>query len=168
MAEDQENRATHNSPVIVRVDPSALESSWVPNKDSATCQLCFKGFTLFDRRHHCRACGALVCQACSKRRVFDRTKDHQVRVCSKCFADLRVRAMREAVRPESPVRASLTRPFPAPLSPALPASASASSNGCAADRPALPSYALQRGHLARKCSGSSRCSVSVAWASRRW
>lgn len=108
MAEDQENRPTHNSPVIVRVDPSALESSWVPNKDSLTCQLCFKGFTLFDRRHHCRACGALVCGDCSSRRVFDRTKDRQVRVCSKCFSDLRQRVRQGP--PGTPVIRPAARP----------------------------------------------------------
>jgi DNA-directed RNA polymerase subunit RPC12/RpoP len=33
----------------------------------SACPLCSKSFNLTRRRHHCRACGTLVCQPCSSR-----------------------------------------------------------------------------------------------------
>jgi hypothetical protein len=39
---------------------------WQPNDSSASCTQCHATFGVFTRRHHCRACGALVCSACSK------------------------------------------------------------------------------------------------------
>ena len=43
---------------------------WVPDQDSSTCSLCSTTFNLFRRRHHCRACGALVCAEHSKKRMI--------------------------------------------------------------------------------------------------
>merc|ERR1740121_1408534 len=40
---------------------------WAANKP--TCELCDKGFGLFRRRHHCRACGCCCCDECSPFRV---------------------------------------------------------------------------------------------------
>lgn len=39
--------------------------SWVPDKDVATCGPCGKGFGMFRRRHHCRACGMVFCSNCT-------------------------------------------------------------------------------------------------------
>ena len=38
---------------------------WVPDDASSTCQVCRRAFTLTRRRHHCRACGKLVCRICA-------------------------------------------------------------------------------------------------------
>merc|ERR1719382_320994 len=38
---------------------------WEPNDASAACRVCGGCFTLLKRRHHCRACGLLVCQDCA-------------------------------------------------------------------------------------------------------
>lgn len=60
---------------------------WVPDQDVVQCSCCQAQFTLFRRRHHCRACGQIFCADCSK---F--TKDLNcwgyngpVRVCESCF-----------------------------------------------------------------------------------
>jgi hypothetical protein len=60
---------------------------WVPDQDVIQCSCCNSQFTLFRRRHHCRACGQIFCADCSK---F--TKDLNcwgyngpVRVCESCF-----------------------------------------------------------------------------------
>ena len=37
-----------------------------PDSARADCERCRRTFTLLRRKHHCRACGALVCDDCSK------------------------------------------------------------------------------------------------------
>lgn len=60
---------------------------WIPDSTASTCQKCRAGFSLINRRHHCRNCGAIVCDPCSKRRYKLEHVDHrrQVRVCDGCF-----------------------------------------------------------------------------------
>ena len=49
-------------------------------------QSCFEVFTLFNRRHHCRACGAVVCGSCSGQKAPLRYLLWEIeRVCDKCF-----------------------------------------------------------------------------------
>ncbi|KAF0287798.1 FYVE, RhoGEF and PH domain-containing protein 6 [Amphibalanus amphitrite] len=38
---------------------------WVPDDRASMCQLCTIEFTVTNRRHHCRACGKVVCGPCS-------------------------------------------------------------------------------------------------------
>ena len=60
---------------------------WKPDEASNTCELCPRHFDLTNRRHHCRACGMLVCDSCSPKRVnlpyVD--KSSPVRVCDLCY-----------------------------------------------------------------------------------
>lgn len=50
-------------------DPSsslaADEPTWQPDSSSLECSLCGSKFGLFNRRHHCRKCGKLICGSCS-------------------------------------------------------------------------------------------------------
>lgn len=65
---------------------------WKDDSSSKSCELCQTEFTLMNRRHHCRNCGSLVCNSCSKRRltlpnsVFD--PNELVRVCDVCYDGL--------------------------------------------------------------------------------
>jgi hypothetical protein len=45
---------------------------WVPDDAADACTQCRSKFTLLRRRHHCRACGAVVCQSCSGNKVLPR------------------------------------------------------------------------------------------------
>lgn len=45
------------------------QESWQPDAASMTCNICKKSFSLFNRRHHCRVCGLLVCGSCSARKL---------------------------------------------------------------------------------------------------
>ncbi len=38
---------------------------WTPDNARTTCQICNENFGLFNRKHHCRCCGSLVCGSCS-------------------------------------------------------------------------------------------------------
>jgi hypothetical protein len=41
---------------------------WRPDSAETSCELCTVDFTVARRRHHCRRCGALVCDKCSPHR----------------------------------------------------------------------------------------------------
>lgn len=54
------------------------------------CQLCFSEFSLTFRRHHCRACGKVVCGACSDNKApLPYLKFEAARVCDECFDALK-------------------------------------------------------------------------------
>jgi hypothetical protein len=44
-------------------DLKLTKGGWTKDKESPTCQLCTAPFGLKTRKHHCRSCGALVCDA---------------------------------------------------------------------------------------------------------
>ncbi|XP_056151758.1 zinc finger FYVE domain-containing protein 26 [Lampris incognitus] len=61
---------------------------WIPDGQQDVCMVCRRErFTMFNRRHHCRQCGRLVCHACSERRMLvEGCPGDQVRVCDQCYA----------------------------------------------------------------------------------
>ena len=65
---------------------------WIPDERVTMCQVCTTEFSLTFRRHHCRACGKVVCNECSANRVplkyLGYTKS---RVCDDCRDKLRSR-----------------------------------------------------------------------------
>jgi len=67
---------------------------WMPDQTSPQCVLCKDEFTFFVRRHHCRACGGVVCGKCSDKKVLIPSIDtkNEVRVCDKCFKEKKVEA----------------------------------------------------------------------------
>lgn len=60
--------------------------AWVPNALAPRCKLCSVEFGLVTpRRHHCRHCGDVVCDDCSKHRIVLPGLDkNAVRVCNNC------------------------------------------------------------------------------------
>lgn len=42
---------------------------WQPDGDTQECLICQDSFTFFNRRHHCRKCGRVVCSDCSKHEI---------------------------------------------------------------------------------------------------
>ncbi|XP_045409173.1 FYVE, RhoGEF and PH domain-containing protein 6 isoform X2 [Lemur catta] len=62
---------------------------WIPDTRATMCMICTSEFTLTWRRHHCRACGKIVCQACSSNKYgLDYLKNQPARVCEHCFEEL--------------------------------------------------------------------------------
>lgn len=126
------------------VDDPSLRAPWVPDAHARTCHSCDQRFTVLRRRHHCRACGQVICARCSPARLpVSGWGSTPVRVCAMCegalaygkprsvtihdFELLKVRSSPNAVarRPHPRIRAQF--PF---LSPCPRSSAAASSARC--------------------------------------
>ncbi|KAJ8245318.1 hypothetical protein GJAV_G00269500 [Gymnothorax javanicus] len=66
---------------------------WIPDLRATMCMICTCEFTLTWRRHHCRACGKVVCQACSTHKHYlEYLKNQAARVCDHCFLKLEHRS----------------------------------------------------------------------------
>tara|TARA_B110000090_G_scaffold182444_1_gene208528 strand:+ start:199 stop:858 length:660 start_codon:yes stop_codon:yes gene_type:complete len=68
------------------VEMGTVAPLWAPDGEHLDCMLCFEPFSLVFRRHHCRRCGRVVCDSCSKHRAFLSNIDASkaVRICSEC------------------------------------------------------------------------------------
>ncbi|XP_023142394.2 zinc finger FYVE domain-containing protein 26 isoform X3 [Amphiprion ocellaris] len=64
------------------------QKDWVPDTQQVVCMVCQRErFTMFNRRHHCRRCGRLVCHACSEKKMpVEGCPGGEVRVCDQCYA----------------------------------------------------------------------------------
>uniref|UniRef100_A0A673C1U7 Zinc finger FYVE domain-containing protein 26 n=1 Tax=Sphaeramia orbicularis TaxID=375764 RepID=A0A673C1U7_9TELE len=78
------------APVLIFQPPDQppARKDWVPDTQQHVCMVCQRErFTMFNRRHHCRRCGRLVCQACSERKMLvEGCLGEEVRVCDQCYA----------------------------------------------------------------------------------
>jgi hypothetical protein len=63
-----------------------LAPVWQGDSTSNACQVCRIEFTLFNRRHHCRRCGGLVCDKCSRHRMCLPGSTKKERICDTCVA----------------------------------------------------------------------------------
>jgi hypothetical protein len=61
----------------------------IPDDWSSTCMLksCGKNFSAFNRRHHCRYCGQLVCGKCASYKLASKMDSNKIvkRVCKQCY-----------------------------------------------------------------------------------
>ena len=75
---------------LARRDPEgasaiSFAAAFVPDDTRTACNICLAAFTLKNRRHHCRKCGELVCDACSlHRRLLPHISQERVRLCDVC------------------------------------------------------------------------------------
>ncbi|CAG8571969.1 8799_t:CDS:2 [Cetraspora pellucida] len=72
---------------------------WVPDAEADRCMNCSEVFTLFLRKHHCRACGKVVCHTCSTRNFVipgsSEREDKIARACDPCFFTMFPDAIRD-------------------------------------------------------------------------
>ncbi|XP_064789862.1 RUN and FYVE domain-containing protein 2 isoform X3 [Oncorhynchus masou masou] len=59
---------------------------WLKDKDATHCKLCEKEFSISRRKHHCRNCGEIFCNACSDNELPLPASPKPVRVCDICHA----------------------------------------------------------------------------------
>ncbi|EGC35244.1 hypothetical protein DICPUDRAFT_33732 [Dictyostelium purpureum] len=67
---------------------------WAPDESADNCPKCCGPFSLLNRRHHCRNCGALVCGKCSEMKYKLPVTDYKpARVCNLCYENLTATAV---------------------------------------------------------------------------
>ncbi|KAK7502719.1 hypothetical protein BaRGS_00005969, partial [Batillaria attramentaria] len=77
---------TASSKFIMPVVPPT-EDQWVPDSSTSLCMVCkLERFSMFNRRHHCRRCGRVVCAACSTKR--SQVRDVSARTCDECYEQI--------------------------------------------------------------------------------
>ena len=65
-----------------------LSKTWEHNQVATNCRSCTANFTATKRKHHCRNCGQIFCDKCSKQKAKTQTSKKPVRVCGPCYTDL--------------------------------------------------------------------------------
>ncbi|XP_053981297.1 zinc finger FYVE domain-containing protein 9 isoform X2 [Hylaeus volcanicus] len=59
---------------------------WVPDSNAPSCMFCDVKFTVIKRRHHCRACGKVLCnKCCSMKYKLEYQGNIDSRVCVSCY-----------------------------------------------------------------------------------
>ncbi|XP_044763023.1 zinc finger FYVE domain-containing protein 9 [Coccinella septempunctata] len=58
---------------------------WIPDNEAMSCLHCDMKFTVIKRRHHCRACGLVLCSNCCSLKYHLEYLNAVARVCKKCF-----------------------------------------------------------------------------------
>jgi len=62
-----------------------VQPFWVPDSDAPNCMICSAKFTMVKRRHHCRACGKVLCASCcSEKHALHYLEGKEGRVCTPC------------------------------------------------------------------------------------
>ena len=87
--------------------PSTRRPRWQPDDEVAECPDCQSSFGVLRRKHHCRACGRVVCNSCSKHRsaIIPMGYMKPVRVCHNC-------TMMHSSRTETPPHSLAAPKFP--------------------------------------------------------
>ncbi|XP_043515847.1 zinc finger FYVE domain-containing protein 9 isoform X3 [Frieseomelitta varia] len=76
-----ENSLPETSSVLGKQPPF-----WVPDSDAPSCMLCDVKFTVLKRRHHCRACGKVLCnKCCNMKYKLEYQGNIDSRVCVSCY-----------------------------------------------------------------------------------
>lgn len=140
--------STSSVPQKKRTQNTTAAPLWVPDREAPMCQTCDNRFTFFNRKHHCRHCGHVVCAECSAYRfVLPNLGNHTKpqRVCQECYGEIRDHVvanntasseLQQGNRPAPPISAAsstsanIRRSIKQPVSPSSssPAAASASSD----------------------------------------
>ena len=55
--------------------PILPKTQWVPDSSRTDCTICHGTFSILNRRHHCRACGGLVCDKCASETTLAMPRD---------------------------------------------------------------------------------------------
>ncbi|XP_045460055.1 RUN and FYVE domain-containing protein 2 [Harmonia axyridis] len=67
------------------VNKNKADFTWEDDSAVTNCKTCNKEFSLTRRRHHCRNCGGIFCNACSDNSTYLPSSAKPVRVCDDCF-----------------------------------------------------------------------------------
>lgn len=73
-------------------------SDWIEDNEAQVCMICQKEFTLFNRRHHCRRCGRVLCDKCAPKSYYAE-QNGQDRLCLVCDAVMELEARSSKIGP---------------------------------------------------------------------
>jgi len=64
--------------------------AWVDDSEAKQCMACKQPFTFVNRKHHCRNCFGIFCNACSSKKIalLKLQQTEPVRVCGSCYTKL--------------------------------------------------------------------------------
>ena len=121
------------------VDLSAVEDDefiknrpiQIPDIDAIECNVCLKEFKWFRRRHHCRACGQVICSSCSPLKTLIPFLGYNtpVRICLGCECHFPAAITTGDANNSDKSGASLNLQLAVPLSPTSPVPSSNLSEG---------------------------------------
>lgn len=78
----------HNTPNSANISLSNIgkvQPYWIPDNMALFCMQCNQKFSFIKRRHHCRACGLVLCSACcSLKAKLEYLGDVEARICIQC------------------------------------------------------------------------------------
>ncbi|KAH9515330.1 hypothetical protein Btru_014177, partial [Bulinus truncatus] len=64
-----------------------LQDQWMPDSATSVCMVCqVERFSMFNRRHHCRRCGRVVCATCSTKQTL--VFNVMARTCDDCWQQI--------------------------------------------------------------------------------
>ncbi|KAI9007250.1 Dbl homology domain-containing protein [Gaertneriomyces semiglobifer] len=108
---------------------------WVPDDAAHSCMVCSQEFSVLKRKHHCRACGKVVCHICSSRYFIipGLEKDHPARACNPCYERISQEGKLQVVPTDA------TSPPTSPVSPNSPSSPISLTSSAPLASPPLPS-----------------------------
>ncbi|BFZ08564.1 hypothetical protein BsWGS_11603 [Bradybaena similaris] len=58
---------------------------WIQDDAASMCMVCMVSFNMVRRRHHCRACGKLICKTCCKKAPLEYIQGKIQLVCTVCY-----------------------------------------------------------------------------------
>jgi len=73
---------------IREVHKTVVGSTWEKDNKVSECVQCTKPFSISRRKHHCRKCGQIYCNACSDNVMTLASSAKPVRVCDNCHTTL--------------------------------------------------------------------------------
>jgi hypothetical protein len=85
----QTTKASPSSQSTETIVPLGVVSKklWISDNEVSICMCCNETqFSMFNRRHHCRCCGRVVCKTCSQQMAI--VKNRLVRTCKDCYQSL--------------------------------------------------------------------------------
>lgn len=106
MNESNSTGSLTSAPDLGRVPPY-----WIPDHMTPLCMHCDSKFSTFKRRHHCRACGLLLCSNCCSEKYFLHYLQGEGRICKPCLEQLIKLQQQQQNQPNRPRRPNPANPM---------------------------------------------------------
>lgn len=124
-----------SAPDLGRVPPY-----WIPDNMTNQCMQCDQKFSIIKRRHHCRACGLLLCSSCCSEKFLLHYLGTEGRICGGCHETLVKNQQQQQNQPRNPNPAN-----PMEYCSTLPPQQQVSSSTVQPPTVMVPSGVLKRG-----------------------